>query len=85
MVMLVDGVIRAFVDCCDDGIAAHIAVILVTCVPQIAVKEKHIAWLHHDWHKLIPLESCLNSWIVNDSCLIPNPAMVNSTHFVTTT
>ena len=55
MVMLVDWVIRAFVDCCDDGIATHIAVILVTGVPQITVKEEHIPGFHLDWHQLIPL------------------------------
>ena len=59
MVMLVDGIIWPFVDSRDDRIAAHITVILVTGVPQIAVKEEHIAGFHLNWHKLVPLKSRL--------------------------
>ena len=46
MVVFVDGVIRALVDCCNDCIAAQITVILIAGVPQVAMEEEYISGLH---------------------------------------
>ena len=55
-VMLDYGVIQALVDCRDDCITAQITVIFITRVPEITLKEEHIAWLHLNRDEFKPLK-----------------------------
>ena len=77
-VMLVDGVIQSLIHCGDDCIAAHVTVIFVAGVPEVAVKEEHIAGLHFNGDELKHFEGRLKSWLIHNACLITNSAVFNA-------